>query len=113
MSDAGQLAAHDEWKAAAEDRSRKYLEARGAWQLASDDRAVLEAERDRLKAKLEAMTEAMGEEWEWASNGDVLYPEYWMFCAECKHYKHAGHKDNCSRGRFFAALASAEGAKDE
>ena len=43
----------DEWQAVAEDRSRKYLEARGAWQVASDDRERLERENADLRRRLD------------------------------------------------------------
>lgn len=64
------------------------------------ERDDAQAERERLKAQVSAMREAMGEEW-------VLDEQNIPRCAECHLMQVQGHFGWCSRGRFFAALAKA------
>lgn len=80
--------------------------------------AEAQAERDRLKAKLEAMTEAMKQSLltlDLAMDISLKYEPCGYYCSE-----RAGHVDHKlfnwareSKGSIEAALASAEGAKDE
>ena len=79
-----------------------------------DDESVEEcafrvvAERDRLQAHVSAMCEAMGEEWIPIGIGwNPAHPDA-LHCPECLNQPRYGHKADCSRGRFFAALAAQE-----
>ena len=67
------------------------------------DFATLEAERDKLQAKLEAMEKLMGEEYvQWGWNG--LLPMEFGFCYLCGSSHIEGHLTTCD----FAILAAAQ-----